>query len=80
MADRPGPNYVIEVERLKIDNMNLEVNLRKADFRKLEIDEELRRLDLGKESTRNLISENNGKIKEYGKLLKELSESKTKGV
>ena len=72
MADRRRPNYAIEIERLLIDNMNLEVNLRKADFRKMEIDQEVLNLEESKVSTRNLIKNNTEKIAE----MKQLAENK----
>ena len=72
MADRRRPNYAIEIERLLIDNMNLEVNLRKADFRKMEIDQEILNLEESKVSTRNLIKNNTEKIAE----MKQLAENK----
>lgn len=74
MADRRRPNYAIEVERLLIDNMNLEVNLRKADFRKMEIDQEILNLEDSKISTRDLLKNNLEKIA----VMKKLAESNKK--
>lgn len=67
MADRRRPNYDIEIERLRIDIMNLEVNLRKVDFRKMEIAQELLNLDESKISINNLIENNREKIAEMEK-------------
>ena len=64
-------NRELEIERLSIDVMNLEVNLRKADFRKLEMVDEMKRIDISKIGTQELIESNTEKIKE---LEQELSE------
>jgi len=68
MADK-NFNYTIEIERLNIDIMNLEVNLRKADFRKMQIEQELSNLDESKDSVRELIKSNKVKIGEMEKLI-----------
>ena len=79
MADRRRPNYAIEIERLLIDNMNLEVNLRKADFRKMEIEQEVLNLDDSKVSTNNLMKNNLEKIAEMKKLAKNKEEEDKNG-
>jgi len=62
-------NRELEIERLSIDIMNLEVNLRKADYRKLEMLDEMKRIDVGKIATQELIDSNAEKILEYEKVL-----------
>ena len=62
-------NYVIEIERLNIDIMNLEVNKRKADFRKMQIEQEILTLDASKVSIDELIKNNRVKIGEMEKLI-----------
>jgi len=79
MADRRRPNYAIEIERLNIDNMNLEVNLRKTDFRKMEIAQELLNLDESKKSIYDLMANNKEKIAEMEKLSKGVVEETTSG-
>jgi len=71
-------NYDIEIERLNIDIMNLEVNKRKADFRKMQIAQELLNLDESKIKVDELIKSNREKIVEVEKLRKTPVEETTK--